>query len=123
MFLGKNNIRNLLTVASFSVLVLFQSCAEPENENKSDDKSLTNTLNSQSVGNGSSGLIEDYFYNFDDAINASFFRYGKSRFNTSYDKYITSYPYPPDNLNMKNFPRSEERRVGKECRSRWSPYH
>jgi len=104
MFLGKNNIRNLLTVASFSVLVLFQSCAEPENENKSNDKSLTNTLNSQSVGNGSSGLIEDYFYNFDDAINASFFRYGKSRFNTSYDKYITSYPYPPDNLNMKNFP-------------------
>ena len=23
----------------------------------------------------------------------------------------------------KIFPRSEERRVGKECRSRWSPYH
>ena len=23
----------------------------------------------------------------------------------------------------KNQPRSEERRVGKECRSRWSPYH
>ena len=22
-----------------------------------------------------------------------------------------------------NSPRSEERRVGKECRSRWSPYH
>ena len=22
-----------------------------------------------------------------------------------------------------NYPRSEERRVGKECRSRWSPYH
>src|SRR5687767_15636086 len=22
-----------------------------------------------------------------------------------------------------DFPRSEERRVGKECRSRWSPYH
>ena len=104
MFLGKNNIRNLLTVASFSGLILFSSCEEPENENKSNNKSLTNTLNSQSVGDGSSGLIEDYFYNFDDAIDASFFRYGKSRFNTSYDKYITSYPYPPDNLNMKNFP-------------------
>src|SRR5258708_13693969 len=28
-------------------------------------------------------------------------------------------------LNIKelNFRRSEERRVGKECRSRWSPYH
>src|SRR3712207_9509975 len=23
----------------------------------------------------------------------------------------------------KSLPRSEERRVGKECRSRWSPYH
>ena len=25
--------------------------------------------------------------------------------------------------NSKNTTRSEERRVGKECRSRWSPYH
>src|SRR3990170_630427 len=24
---------------------------------------------------------------------------------------------------VQQFPRSEERRVGKECRSRWSPYH
>ena len=27
------------------------------------------------------------------------------------------------NLNMARGKRSEERRVGKECRSRWSPYH
>ena len=26
-------------------------------------------------------------------------------------------------LNIDYFRRSEERRVGKECRSRWSPYH
>src|SRR5687768_3731265 len=26
-------------------------------------------------------------------------------------------------LTRSPFPRSEERRVGKECRSRWSPYH
>ena len=25
--------------------------------------------------------------------------------------------------NIKQLTRSEERRVGKECRSRWSPYH
>ena len=24
---------------------------------------------------------------------------------------------------VRTKPRSEERRVGKECRSRWSPYH
>src|SRR3712207_9090939 len=27
------------------------------------------------------------------------------------------------NLGLTCDPRSEERRVGKECRSRWSPYH
>ena len=27
------------------------------------------------------------------------------------------------NLSAKKLTRSEERRVGKECRSRWSPYH
>ena len=27
---------------------------------------------------------------------------------------------PPE---ISSEPRSEERRVGKECRSRWSPYH
>ena len=26
-------------------------------------------------------------------------------------------------LSIDNIRRSEERRVGKECRSRWSPYH
>ena len=26
-------------------------------------------------------------------------------------------------MNIKLEKRSEERRVGKECRSRWSPYH
>ena len=26
-------------------------------------------------------------------------------------------------MSVSKFMRSEERRVGKECRSRWSPYH
>ena len=29
----------------------------------------------------------------------------------------------PINWQSRIHPRSEERRVGKECRSRWSPYH
>ena len=28
-----------------------------------------------------------------------------------------------ENLRLESVIRSEERRVGKECRSRWSPYH
>src|SRR2546430_12137224 len=30
---------------------------------------------------------------------------------------------PRTGVALKTLPRSEERRVGKECRSRWSPYH
>ena len=29
----------------------------------------------------------------------------------------------PENKRQFDISRSEERRVGKECRSRWSPYH
>ena len=31
--------------------------------------------------------------------------------------------YPTDDVQADTRSRSEERRVGKECRSRWSPYH
>src|SRR2546425_9387712 len=44
------------------------------------------------------------------------------------DPYLTSTVYSPGLLSgiaqgTGLLPRSEERRVGKECRSRWSPYH
>ena len=32
-------------------------------------------------------------------------------------------PYSYETQDTLNTLRSEERRVGKECRSRWSPYH
>ena len=31
--------------------------------------------------------------------------------------------YDKESQRAYSLPRSEERRVGKECRSRWSPYH
>ena len=36
---------------------------------------------------------------------------------------ITKKSVVSDSEASKEAPRSEERRVGKECRSRWSPYH
>ena len=42
------------------------------------------------------------------------------------EKWVQNYGYQIDYLhfhNMMEIGRSEERRVGKECRSRWSPYH
>ena len=39
-------------------------------------------------------------------------------------KFASAYPGTPSTEILENLAeRSEERRVGKECRSRWSPYH
>ena len=56
---------------------------------------------------------------------------GTVRFPSSSDIYVTVYDLmekrpvncPADRGNLEFMLRSEERRVGKECRSRWSPYH
>ena len=40
-----------------------------------------------------------------------------------YGGLANSWDYGPLGVEFKNNVRSEERRVGKECRSRWSPYH
>src|SRR5258708_4409095 len=55
-----------------------------------------------------------YFHNYIPSLGktSSFFKAG------------TRYPaYLPVDLVTSKLERSEERRVGKECRSRWSPYH
>ena len=36
---------------------------------------------------------------------------------------VTSTEQKENTVDVKEIVRSEERRVGKECRSRWSPYH
>ena len=42
----------------------------------------------------------------------------------SHEKLDKTFQYlVPEGLENEIEPRSEERRVGKECRSRWSPYH
>src|SRR5688572_32988410 len=38
-------------------------------------------------------------------------------------EYTESVKPSPFRMSLRNSNRSEERRVGKECRSRWSPYH
>src|SRR2546430_15298141 len=39
------------------------------------------------------------------------------------DEHTASPSLQNPSVGLAEMPRSEERRVGKECRSRWSPYH
>src|SRR2546427_12317055 len=40
-----------------------------------------------------------------------------------HDSEVAAIAYAVQNILARRGSRSEERRVGKECRSRWSPYH
>ena len=51
--------------------------------------------------------------NFLDELEQDLLHYQKTHPNADYNDLLTQFGEP----------RSEERRVGKECRSRWSPYH
>src|SRR5258708_26699858 len=59
-------------------------------------------------------------------INEDILRFHVSRNILSEYKVVANIPYYLTSKLLQFFleqPRSEERRVGKECRSRWSPYH
>src|SRR5256885_17137169 len=70
---------------------------------------------------GNATLISDYRFR---GISQT---YQKPAFQGGFDYAHASGLYAGNwNSNVSQgagFPRSEERRVGKECRSRWSPYH
>ena len=49
--------------------------------------------------------------------------YGEYGLQATEPAWITSNQIEAARVAMTRYTRSEERRVGKECRSRWSPYH
>ncbi len=98
----KNIVVKILIL--FSISLFFHNCEEPENVVITNEEDYNSTLNMSSVGNGSTGQVQDYFYDFDDAIDASFFMYNRTRFNYSYDQYLSIYTYEPPQMSMKNFP-------------------
>ena len=51
------------------------------------------------------------------------FKKDQSVINREYDEMIKNKTLEEDYMDVLEYLRSEERRVGKECRSRWSPYH
>ena len=62
---------------------------------------------------------------FGDACRAAFVRRGTGTTGalTPFQAFMTALAASIGTGNIAGVARSEERRVGKECRSRWSPYH
>ena len=58
-FIKKNSFQCKIAVMFF-VAIFIQNCAEPENNDTVEDSTYQNTLNNQTVGDGSSGAIDDY---------------------------------------------------------------
>ena len=59
-------------------------------------------------------VIDEMFKPTDDYVK---------KFKPEVDKLVVKHSEKDDTGSPKLVKRSEERRVGKECRSRWSPYH
>ena len=80
------NLFSVLFVFS-AVSFVFFGCEQKEDE-KVEIVELVNTLGDPSVGNGSTGLIQDYFYTLDDEIEVQFYRYNSANFGQTYIDYL-----------------------------------
>ena len=58
-----------------------------------------------------------------ETLSVSFVGYTNAGKSTLFNALTKARAYAADQLFATLTTRSEERRVGKECRSRWSPYH
>ena len=50
-------------------------CEREESDQSEMASSIVNTLQNNTIGSGQAGLVTDYFYNFENNIDASFYRY------------------------------------------------
>ena len=66
-------------------------------------------------------LPENFYFKKDSGKSAALLLHGFTG-NTSDVRQLGRF-FEKKGMTAYSFNRSEERRVGKECRSRWSPYH
>ena len=83
-------------------------------------------LPSVDIINGSKLVLGKYWRNASTAQKIGFIKQFRSLllrfYSSALAEYLNNNNEPLDRKMIKFLPRSEERRVGKECRSRWSPY-
>ena len=99
--------RDLKYIIFISVLALLNTnCSlESNNNDESVSNNVTNSLNSSSLG-GKEGSVEDYFYNFENNVEANFFRYSPSLMASydSYQDYYSLFNEDPITMVYKTFP-------------------
>ena len=85
--------------------------------------------NSKKIPNGEILLLENLRFNKEEELNTQSFAKELSKIGDMYINEAFSCSHRAHasvceiTKHIDSFARSEERRVGKECRSRWSPYH
>ena len=88
------------------LIFIFAACSfmEESDEQQSNETIFTNTLN-QDLG-GESGHINDYFYNFNNDVNASFFRYNPNLMANyqTYSDYYSLFGEDPTVMSYRTFP-------------------
>ena len=78
-------------------------CEDPEIDKAELISTSNNTLGSPSVGNGQTGQVSDYFYNFENDINASFYRFHPSILGYDYEKYYSLFQKDPPAMSFRTF--------------------
>ena len=100
----------LALIVSLAFLAMYQFGCEDPDSNTQDSQEHSggegvSTLSSESVGDGSSGYLDEYFYNFENTINVKFYKYDHVGFQYSYSEYVDFYSgNEPDTLRYKTYP-------------------
>src|SRR5256885_17167621 len=71
-------------------------------------------------------MLGTALFQHDAILNAGILEWGRKALGSAslqLFEWTAGFPLHNTLANTENLLRSEERRVGKECRSRWSPYH
>lgn len=85
------------------ILLALVACEEPAPTHDAPTEPV-NTLNDPSVGNGLTGNIDNYFYDFSKNYDVTFYCFDYITFGLSYDEYHTLYGYEPKTVRLRTFP-------------------
>ena len=100
----KKQISHLILIILHSVLVTSCDFLKDSQEDKEKEASYNNTLN-KSLG-GSEGAVSDYFYNFENDVEATYFRYNPNLMANyaTYLDYYNLFGEDPTRMSFRTFP-------------------